>query len=289
MSSISAPLATPGVRRARWTPGLIGVWIVLAMTTLVSLYPLYGMYVTALTPTFDTVKTPPDILPIHATIENFQRLLVKARDYPRWFSNSLLIALSITGFHVFFDTLAGYAFTKKRFPGRDILFAVLLATLMIPPQVTLVPLYVVIRSLGLLNNVLAVILPGTARVLGIFLMRQYIRTLPTEIEEAARIDGASEIGIFWHIILPLCQPAMAALAIFTFVFYWNDFIWPLITLQRSENFTLPVGVASLQGEFGTDYGVIFAGAALAALPILVFFLLFQRYFLEGVRLGALKG
>jgi multiple sugar transport system permease protein len=126
-------------------------------------------------------------------------------------------------------------------------------------------------------------------VLGIFLMRQYIRTLPTEIEEAARIDGASEIGIFWHIILPLCQPAMAALAIFTFVFYWNDFIWPLITLQRSENFTLPVGVASLQGEFGTDYGVIFAGAALAALPILLFFLLFQRYFLEGVRLGALKG
>jgi multiple sugar transport system permease protein len=272
-----------------WSLGWVCLWTVLTLTTLLSLYPLYGMYVTALTPTFDTVKTPPDLIPIHASLENFQRLVQKAKDYPRWFANSLVITLSVTAFHVFFDTLAGYAFAKKRFPGRDILFAVLLATLMIPPQVTLVPLYVVIRSLGLLNNVLAVILPGTARVLGIFLMRQYIRTLPTEIEEAARIDGASEIGIFWHIILPLCQPAMAALAIFTFVFYWNDFIWPLITLQRSENFTLPVGVASLQGEFGTDYGVIFAGAALAALPILVFFLLFQRYFLEGVRLGALKG
>jgi len=265
------------------------LWAVLILTTVLSLYPLYGMYVTALTPTFDTIKTPPDLIPIHASLDNFQRLVQKAKDYPRWFANSLVITLSVTAFHVFFDTLAGYAFAKKRFPGRDILFAVLLGTLMIPPQVTLVPLYVVIRSLGLLNNVLAVILPGTARVLGIFLMRQYIRTLPTELEEAARIDGASEIGIFWHVILPLCQPAMAALAIFTFVFYWNDFIWPLITLQRSENFTLPVGVASLQGEFGTDYGVIFAGAALAALPILVFFLLFQRYFLEGVRLGALKG
>ena len=272
-----------------WSLGWVCLWAVLGVTTLLSLYPLYGMYVTALTPTFDTVKTPPDLIPIHASLDNFQRLVQKAKDYPRWFANSLVITLSVTAFHVFFDTLAGYAFAKKRFPGRDILFAVLLATLMIPPQVTLVPLYVVIRSLGLLNNVLAVILPGTARVLGIFLMRQYIRTLPTEIEEAARIDGASEIGIFWHIILPLCQPAMAALAIFTFVFYWNDFIWPLITLQRSENFTLPVGVASLQGEFGTDYGVIFAGAALAALPILVFFLLFQRYFLEGVRLGAVKG
>src|SRR4051794_3424555 len=265
------------------------VWAILVVTTLISLYPLYGMYVTALTPTFDTVKTPPDIIPIHASIENFQRLFLKARDYPLWFSNSLIITVSITVFHVFFDTLAGYAFAKKQFPGRDVLFAILLATLMIPPQVTLVPLYIVTRNLGLLNNPLAVILPGTARVLGIFLMRQYIRTLPNELEEAARIDGASEIGIFRHVILPLCAPAMAALAIFTFVFYWNDFIWPLIVLQRSPNFTLPVGVASLQGEFGTDYGVIFAGAALAALPIVAFFLIFQRHFMEGVRLGALKG
>jgi multiple sugar transport system permease protein len=247
------------------------------------------MYVTALTPTLDTIKTPPDLIPIHASLDNFQRLLLKARDYPRWFANSLLITIVVTAFHVFFDTLAGYAFAKKRFPGRDILFAVLLGTLMIPPQVTLVPLYIVTRNLGLLNNPLAIILPGTARVLGIFLMRQYIRTLPTEMEEAARIDGASEIGIFRHVILPLCQPAMAALAIFTFVFYWNDFIWPLIVLQRSENFTLPVGVASLQGEFGFDYGVVFAGAALAALPIIAFFFAFQRYFLEGVRLGAIKG
>src|SRR5438067_3931615 len=129
-----------------------GLWTALAITTLVSLYPLYGMYVTAVTPTFDTVKTPPDIIPIHASAENFQRLLLKARDYPRWFSNSLIITLAITAFHVFFDTLSGYSFAKKHFPGRDILFAILLATLMIRPQVTMVPLCIVTPKLGLVNN-----------------------------------------------------------------------------------------------------------------------------------------
>ncbi len=160
---------------------------------------------------------------------------------------------------------------------------------MIPDHVTLVPRYIVARELGLLNSLWAVILPGTANVFGIFLMRQYIQTLPSELIDAGRIDGCTEFGLFWRIILPLCKPALAALAIFTFVRYWNDFLWPLIVLTSDSTFTLPVGVASLQGEFGTDYGVIFAGAALAALPMIVFFLVFQRYFLEGVRMGAVKG
>ena len=160
---------------------------------------------------------------------------------------------------------------------------------MIPSQVTLVPLYIVTRNLGLINNILAVILPGTANVFGIFLMRQYIQTLPTELEDAARMDGCTEPGVFWRVILPLSNPALGALAIFSFVRYWNDFLWPLIILKKSQHYTLPVGVASLQGEFRTDYGMIFAGAALAALPMIIFFLLFQRYFIEGVRMGAVKG
>jgi len=126
-------------------------------------------------------------------------------------------------------------------------------------------------------------------VFGIFLMRQYIQTLPSELEEAARVDGASEFRIFWEIILPLCKPAVAALAIFTFVRFWNDFLWPLIALNKAQNYTLTVGVANLQGEFMTDWGVIFSGAALAALPMIAFFLAFQKYFLEGVRMGAIKG
>lgn len=264
-------------------------WTVLIVTTFISLWPMYWLFVTAITPTQQTIKTPPDLFPVNASLENFVRLFSQAHDYWRWFANSLIIGLTVTLFHIFFDTLAGYAFAKKRFPGRNILFWIILSTLMIPAHVTLVPMYIVTRNLGLIDNILAVILPATASVFGIFLMRQYIQTLPSELEDAARIDGCSEPGVFWRVILPLSKPAIGALAIFTFVRHWNDFLWPLIVLQKSQNYTLPVGVASLQDEFSTDYGIIFAGAALAALPMIVFFLAFQRYFLEGVRMGAVKG
>ncbi len=141
----------------------------------------------------------------------------------------------------------------------------ILGTLMVPDHVTLVPRYIVTRNLGLIDSLWAVLLPATAQVFGIFLMRQYIQTLPSELEDAARIDGCGEFGVFWRVIMPLSAPAVGALAIFIFVRNWNDFFWPLIVLQKSPNYTLPVGVASLQGEFSTDYGIIFAGAALAAL------------------------
>ncbi len=273
----------------RWTGRRILAWSVLIITTIISLWPMYWLFVTALTPTQDTIKTPPDLFPIHASLDNFRRLFTQASDYWRWGLNSVLVALCVTGFHVFFDAMSGYAFAKRRFPGRNLLFWLILSTLMIPAHVTLVPMYIVTRQLGLLDSLWAVILPGTADVFGIFLMRQYIQTLPSELEEAARIDGSSEFGVFFRIILPLSTPALGALAIFTFVRNWNNFLWPLIVLQKSRNFTLPVGVASLQGEFSTDFGIIFAGAALAALPMIIFFLTFQRFFLEGVRMGAVKG
>ena len=273
----------------RITIGRVLMWATLLLTTFISLWPMYWLFVTALTPTQDTIKIPPDILPIHASTVNFDRLFAQAHDYWRWARNSLIVALGVTLFHVIFDTLAGYGFAKKRFPGRRLLFWMILATLMVPDHVTLVPRYIVTRNLGLIDNLWAVILPATAQVFGIFLMRQYIQTLPSELEDAARIDGCGEFGVFWRIIMPLAAPAIGALAIFIFVRNWNDFFWPLIVLQKSPNYTLPVGVASLQGEFSTDYGIIFAGAALAALPTIVFFLIFQRYFLEGVRMGALKG
>ena len=269
-------------------PGIL-VWVVLVLVAIVALWPMYWLYITAFTPTANTVKTPPDLIPIHASLTNFSRLFTQAKDYWRWALNSLLISLSVTAFHLIFDTMAGYAFAKKRFPGRNFFFWLILSTLMIPSHVTLVPLYVVARQLHLINNILAVILPGTADVFGIFLMRQYIQTLPSELEEAARMDGCTEPGVFWRVIVPLSKPALGALAIFSFVRYWNDFLWPLIVLQKSQHYTLPVGVASLQGEFRTDFGLIFAGAALAALPMIVFFLIFQRYFIEGVRMGAVKG
>jgi multiple sugar transport system permease protein len=263
-------------------------WLALGVTTLIALFPMYWLFVNSLTPIRATPPLTPILLPAFS-LDNFRRLLGGNPFYKNWMLNSLVVAIAVTAWHIFFDTMAGYAFAKRRFPGRNLLFWVILSTLMIPIHVTIIPLYVVTRKLGLIDNLLAVILPGTAMAFGIFLMRQYIQTLPSELEDAARIDGAGEFGVFWHVIVPLTKPAMAALAIFTFVRQWNDFLWPLIALSRPQNYTLTVGVANLQGEFMTDWGIIFAGAALAALPMIVFFLIFQKYFLEGVRMGAIKG
>jgi multiple sugar transport system permease protein len=270
-------------RRGAW----LG-WVALIVTTAIALFPMYWLFVNALTPIRGTPPLTPILIPAFR-LDNFQRLLGGNPFYKNWMFNSMVVALAVTAWHIFFDTMAGYAFAKRRFPLRNVLFWIILSTLMIPIQVTIIPLYIVTRQLGLLDNLLALILPGTATAFGIFLMRQYIQTLPSELEDAARMDGCGEFGVFWHVILPLAKPAMAALAIFTFVRQWNDFLWPLIALHKPQNYTLTVGVANLQGEFMTDWGIIFAGAALAALPMIAFFLLFQKYFLEGVRMGAVKG
>lgn len=284
---MAAVQITRGMKKRRNSLPLLG-WAVLIVTSAIALFPMYWLFVNALTPITSNPPLTPLLWPAWS-LDNFRRLLGGNVYYLNWMFNSLLVALTITLWHVLFDSMAGYAFAKRRFPGREVLFWMMLSTLMIPIHVTVIPLFIVTNRLGLIDNLLAVILPGTANAFGIFLMRQYIQTLPTELEEAARIDGASEPQVFWSVILPLSRPGLGALAIFTFVRHWNDFLWPLIALTRPQNYTLTVGVANLQGEFATDYGVIFAGAALAALPMIVFFFVFQRQFLEGVRMGAVKG
>lgn len=286
-AATSIPLSRrKATSRIAWSK--IGVMAVLSVTAVIALFPMYWLFANAFTPISGTPPLTPILVPAFK-LDNFQRLLGGTKYYANWMLNSLIVALTVTAWHVIFDTMAGYAFAKRRFPGRSVLFWILLSTLMIPIHVTLIPLYIITRRIGLIDTLGGVILPGTAIVFGIFLMRQYIQTLPSELEEAARVDGAGEFRIFWEIILPLCKPAVAALAIFTFVRFWNDFLWPLIVLNKAQNYTLTVGVANLQGEFMTDWGVIFSGAALAALPMIVFFLAFQKYFLEGVRMGAIKG
>jgi multiple sugar transport system permease protein len=284
-----AAVSLPRKRAVNKRSGLpIAGWIFLIVTSVIALFPMYWLFVNALTP----IRSNPPLTPIlwpAWSLENVQRLLTGNVYYLNWMLNSLIIASAITLWHVLFDSLAGYAFAKRKFPGRDIMFWLMLSTLMIPIHVTIIPLFIVTNQLRLIDTLLAVILPGTANAFGIFLMRQYIQTLPSELEEAGRIDGANELQVFRHVILPLCRPALAALAIFTFVRHWNDFLWPLIALTRPQNYTLTVGVANLQGEFATDYGIIFAGAALAALPMIAFFFAFQKQFLEGVRMGAVKG
>jgi multiple sugar transport system permease protein len=268
--------------------GTLLVWFTLMITTVIALFPMYWLFANAFTPITSVPPLTPILVPAFK-LDNFERLLVNNKFYSNWMINSLIVGLAVTAWHIFFDTLAGYAFAKKNFPFRNVFFWLILSTLMIPIHVTFIPLYIINRELGLIDSLWALILPGTANAFGIFLMRQYIQTLPSELEDAARIDGCNEIGVFWNVILPLSAPAVAALAIFTFVRSWNDFLWPVIALNKPQNYTLTVGVANMQGEFMTDWGIIFSGAALAALPMIIFFLLFQKYFLEGVRMGALKG
>jgi len=284
----------------------IMILILLMLVAIVSLFPLYWLFNTALTPATSTVKLPPDLIPMNATLKNFSdivrysgqgKLRLFNPDQPilmprlyLWFINTALIAILSTGVHLVFDSMAGYAFAKKKFPGSNLFFWMILAALMIPGQVTLVPLYLMITRLKLVNTFAGVILPGLADVIGIFLLKQFIQTLPSELEDAARVDGASEWGIYTRIILPLSAPALAVTAIFAFQRYWNAFLWPLIVLQSPDLFTLQVGLSFVHtSEFGTQYGLLMAGAALAAIPMIIFFFAFQRYFMQGLRIGAIKG
>jgi multiple sugar transport system permease protein len=283
----------------------VGILIILILIAIVSLFPLYWLFNTALTPATSTVKLPPDLIPVNATLKNFADIVrysgqgklrligeqvVRMPRLYLWFINTAFITLLSTAVHVVFDSMAGYAFAKKKFPGSNLFFWMILAALMIPGQVTLVPLYLMITKLKLVNTFAGVILPGLADVIGIFLMKQFIQTLPTELEDAARVDGASEWSIYTRIILPLSAPALAATAIFAFQRYWNLFLWPLIVLQSPDLFTLQVGLSYVHtSEFGTNYGLLMAGAALAAIPMILFFFAFQKYFMQGLRIGAIKG
>ncbi len=281
-------------------------YVVLIVVAITSLFPLYWLFNTSLTPATSTVKLPPDLIPVNATLNNFNEV-IKASGVakvpipftdqvwpvPRiyvWFLNTTFVALFSTAVHLLFDSMAGYAFAKRKFPGSNALFAMVLAALMIPPQVTLVPLYLMITQMKLVNTFAGVILPGLADVIGIFLLKQYIQTLPSELEEAARMDGASEWVIYLKIIMPLTTPALAVTGIFAFQRYWNSFIWPLIVLQDPNMFTLQVGLSFIHtGEFGINYGLLMAGAAMAAIPMIIVFFAFQKYFMQGLRIGAIKG
>lgn len=297
--------ASPQERFWKGIPRFL-TYVILTFVAITSLFPLYWLFNTSLTPATLTVKFPPDIIPINATLNNFRAVVrssglskipIPGTDeiwqVPRiylWFGNTSFIALLSTAVHLMFDSMAGYAFAKRKFPGSNVLFVMILAALMIPPQVTLVPLYLMITQWKLVNTYAGAILPGLADVIGIFLLKQYIQTLPSELEEAARMDGASEWTIYTKIILPLTTPALAVTAIFAFQRYWNAFIWPLIVMQNPDMFTLQVGLAYIHtSEFGMDYGLLLAGAALAAIPMVIFFFAFQKYFMQGLRIGAIKG
>ncbi len=230
---------------------------------------------------------PPRWIPTDPTIEWYLQLF-RDVDFLLHFKNSLIISVSTTVFNLFFCSLAGYAFAKLRFMGRDKIFTFLMATLMIPGQITMIPVFLFLRQLGLLNTYWGLILPASVGVFGIFLVRQFMMTLPNDLIEAARIDGCSEFRIYWNVILPLCKPVLATLGIFTFMGSWNDFLMPLIVMVGEERYTLPVALANLSGQYATKFGLLMAGAVVVVLPIIFVFILAQKYVIRGIATTGLK-
>ncbi len=266
----------------------LGLTAALALAAVVAIFPYYWMAVAATHSNAEIFSLPPQLLPGSYLWANLQHLQASV-GIVRVVGNSLLIASLYTAGGVVVCGLAGYTFAKYRFRGRDALFFTLLATLVVPSQVTLVPLFKTMLAVGWLNTYQAIILPSLALPFGIFLMRQACGAVPDELLDAARVDGCGELRLIPHIVVPVMKAPLATLAIFLFLFQWNDFTWPLIALRTGEMYTLPVALASLQGLNVTDYGQIMAGTALAAVPIAVVFVFLQRYFVAGLLAGSLKG
>jgi multiple sugar transport system permease protein len=255
---------------------------------LISLFPALWMLYSSFRPTAELSLSPPALVHHRLTLDNYTQLFAGA-PIARWTFNSLLICALITAGQLLFDSMAGYAFAKKEFAGRRILFWLVIGTMMVPIHILIVPLYIMMVKLRLVDTMWAAILPGMAGSFGIFFMKQFITTIPTALEEAARIDGCGEFQLFFRIILPICAPALGVLAIFLFVSNWNSFLWPLLVLNSAKTYTLTVGLATLQDKQTLDYGLLMAGAALASLPMFIIFVLFQRVFVQGARMGAVKG
>lgn len=282
------PMRMPSHYKLTQAPWKILMYALLIGWGLLSLVPLYWMVVTAFTSSRGLFVVPPQWFPKPVVLTNIQRLL----NFPfvwRWLFNSLFVTTTVTISNVFFSVMAGYALAKKEFPGRRLIFWTIISMLMIPSLVTLVPLYILIIELGMTNTYWALTLPVSIEAFSIFLCKQYIQTLPSELIDAAKIDGASEFQVFFRIVLPLSAPAVGVAGIFTFMWVWNDFFWPLVATDSISMRTLQVGLTVLQPENLTDHGLMMAGATFAAFPLFVIFFAFQRYFIKGITIGALKG
>jgi len=251
------------------------------------IFPLYWI-ITGSVKDAITINAPqPQWFPLHPIMDNYVKLF--RQPAIKWLVNTVFIALAAMGLTCLTAALAGYALAKKRFYGRKILFTLLVCAMALPKQVIVIPLLQEMSALGINNTLWAVILPTVGWPFGVFLMKQFSETIPTEILEAARVDGSGEVRTFCSIVFPMIKPGIGALAIFTFVNTWNDYFLQLIMLQQKEVFTISLGIARLQGEMSSDFGLIMAGATLAAIPIVAVFLMFQKYFTQGITMGAVKG
>jgi len=262
-------------------------WLLAAALAFVMGFPLYWMLASAVSSVADLRAADYGLFPRSVDLGVFGDL---AERFPlgTWFMNSLVITVAGVALTVSLNLLAGYAFAKLRFPGRTVLFLLVVSTLFVPIQVLMVPQFQIVTDLGWFNSELGVIVPRAADAFGIFLARQYFLSIPDEIVEAARLDGAGELTILRRIVLPLCMPLVAVLVIFIFMFRWNEFAWPLIVLRDTDAYTMPIGLLFLSGQYSNEYTSIMAMALVSVLPTVLVFLVFQRHFVEGVVRTGLK-
>lgn len=262
--------------------------ILLYVFALFFIFPLYWMISGSFKNQTYSLKMPPDLIPVHPVWSNYAKLIEQGYIF-KWLWNSVAVSSMATAVVCLIATMAGYALTKKQFAGRDFLFAIIVACMLIPRQVTLVPLFTMMRDFDLVNTLTGVILPILSMPISVFLMRQFSQTIPSELLEAGRIDGCSELRLFGNLFLPVVKPGIGALAIFTFSLTWNDYMWQLIMLNQKDRMTVPIGITSLVGEYVQNYGMQMAGATLAFIPVLLVFLIFQKHFVKGITVGSVKG
>ncbi|GAA5513907.1 L-arabinose transport system permease protein AraQ [Deinococcus carri] len=276
--------------RRRTDTRTVLAYLVLTLGVVLTLFPFAWMLLTSLKSFQELFNL--SFLPADPTLDNYRQVLTETK-FVQWFGNSLLVAGVTTVSVLFFDSLVGYTLAKFDFPGKNLVFILILSTLMIPTEMLVIPWFVGVSDLQLTRSVpgayLAIMFPGLMSAFGVFLMRQFFESVPGDLLEAARIDGMHEFGIFWRIALPLVRPALASLAIFTFLGNWNAFLWPLIVIQQPQFRTLPVGTALFNGEAGTQWGLIMAASSLAVIPVLLVFAFFQRQIIEGIVLTGMKG
>ncbi|GAA2503959.1 carbohydrate ABC transporter permease [Winogradskya humida] len=264
-----------------------GLHAVLIVASILMVLPFLWQIVTSLKTLSSATAVPPTLLP-EGHWANFGKVF-ELLPFGTQFLNTAITAVARTAGQVLFCSMAAYAFARLRFPGRNALFAIFLSVLMVPPQLFIIPQYQIMADLGWLNSLPALIVPGLFSAFGVFLLRQFFLGLPIELEEAARIDGAGPWRIYWSIVLPLARPGMVALAVLVLLWSWNDLFWPLVVNTDPEKMTLSAGLASLQGQYQTDYPILMAGSLLASVPVIAVFVFLQRQFIQGIAQTGIKG
>ena len=265
-----------------------GLYLLVLVCLAATVSPFVWMVSTSFKSQDEVFSATPSLVPARPTLAHYRTLLADGL-FGAAFLNSVAVAVALTCLSLLVNALAAFAFAKLSFPGKERVFALLLLTMMVPGQVTMMPVFVILKHLGLLNSYTGLIVPGCASVFAIFLLRQFMAEIPDELLEAARIDGAGEARIFWSVVLPLCRPVLATLVIFNFMGAWNEFLWPLILMQDEAMYTLPVALANLSGQYNTEWALLMAGAVVVVIPVVVVFLLAQKHYIAGIAAGAVKG